>query len=524
MGRALVVQWAAQLPNGQLVFWLAALLAITFFFGLWIWIFSLIALSASQEVMVKVLVIFLVLVSLHPLLRPFPYKADPDECHFLQTFPQAAHASLLGRLLWNQWAVWCFSLGVLASAAIASTLTKGSNPALVLAWGLYQTTGLGLGLLLKLAVQCCKKWLKRWEAILRSNKSGRRLWTRLVQWLAFATLYFIGGMIAYHVVTWIWQTVRASSGWDVLRLAVGPKLKAALAAALFRPSLFTVGLVIIVLSAVTILLPTLVRVMVRNQQDGEQELETQNSPCTPHTFSGHGMFLIIEKDILHFLRVPRSQTGLSLLAIAFFASGFEVAMAWDLSLIQHPWGLLIACLVGTYILSLFNGDFIRETTGPTAERDQFALYRLAPIHPQSVIWSKVLLSAALMAMPAIAFGVVLGLIAVGRLPWMLAVLLVTVTIPFLEALAHIGVPTFFALMGQTDQNRNRFRAKVLPYLLSTGYFILLLELIGVPAAFQITGKGNVPFGPAWAYAALLVPAIFLMGALALWWQRQLTRH
>lgn len=81
----------------------------------------------------------------------------------------------------------------------------------------------------------------------------------MVQWLAFATL-------------------------DFLRLAVGPKLEAALDAALFRPSLFTIGLVTSVLSAVTILLPTLVRVMVRNQQDGEGTRDTELPLHTPHLF------------------------------------------------------------------------------------------------------------------------------------------------------------------------------------------------------------------------------------------------
>ena len=226
-GASLVVRRAIQAPNGQSVVSLAVFLSIVFFFGFFTWAFSLVNLSESSDGLVWVIVFFLLLV-FHPLLQPFPDPADREELRFLQAFPRAAAASLLARLIWGQWKVCFFSAAILGAVAIARTVTGGSHPVVLFAWWLYQTAGVGLGLLFKAAAHWGRVRLGLWESKLKKNKSADGFQTGLAKWLVSSALYFAGGWWPDHLATWVWRTVQTGWRWTMINSALPSQWKSAL--------------------------------------------------------------------------------------------------------------------------------------------------------------------------------------------------------------------------------------------------------------------------------------------------------
>ena len=109
--------------------------------------------------------------------------------------------------------------------------------------------------------------------------------------------------------------------------------------------------------------------------------------------------------------------------------------------------------------------------------------------------------------------------------WMPAVVLVGMTVPFLEALVRAGVPAFLALSGQaSEEGWNRLKSKVIPEILVSRVLELWLDLLGIPTILSVAGKGNVAPKVEWAYAAILVPVGLLAGVMNWWWRRRFARY
>ncbi|MDN5293785.1 MAG: hypothetical protein PWQ31_1090 [Eubacteriales bacterium] len=508
-----------QIPKGRVFIYLAFFFSTLLFFGFFSWFFSFVNLFLTLDDFAWIIFFLLLFVFFLPFLKSFPDFTDSEEYRFLQTFPHAAATRLLSKLIVDRWEIGFLSAALLGAAGVALTVTERGSLALVSVWWLYQVAATGISLFLRVVVNWGYVKVELWKVGRKRSKFTIGFWTGLAKLFVWSAFYFAGGMIAFHLIRWMWQVVETGWCWKELQPVLPSQLKTALIAILFHPSAAVIGFTVLVLIAAVVTLPSLVRFLEQDRAALKDRLEARVLNYEPYLFHGEGIMLIMEKDLLHFLRVPRSQAALSALSVAFFLSGMLVELARFYSLGRYPWGLLLLSLIGSYAVCFFGQDLVCQITGPAAEGDQFNLYRLTPFPYEAVIWGKVLLSTGLMTTATFVFGVALiGLSEVTKI-WVPAIILVNIAVPLVEAVAHAGIPAFFALRGQgVNQDWDRLQLRVIANVISVGYYLLLFGLLGVPSVYSIYAKEMMVPRVEWAYAFILLPVLLLVGVMKWWWQ------
>lgn len=514
----LCMRVVTQIPKGRVFIYLAFFFSTLLFFGFFSWFFSFVNLFLTLDDFAWIIFFLLLFVFFLPFLKSFPNFTDSEEYRFLQTFPHAAATRLLSKLIVDRWEISFLSAALLGAAGVGLTIAGKGSLVLVPFWWLYQGAAIGIGFLARIAVSWGCIRVELWKIKREKGKFAIGFWTGLGKLFVWSVFYFVGGMIAFHVIRRIWQVVERGWCWQELQPTLPLQLKTMLIAILFRPSAAVIGFTVLVLIATVMTLPSLVRFLEQDRAALKDRLEARVLNYEPYLFQGEGIMLIMEKDLLHFLRVPRSQAALSALTLAFFLGGLLVELARFYFLGRYPWGLLLLSLVGAYAVCFFSQDLVYQITGPAAEGDQFKLYRLTLFPEEAVIWGKVLLSAGLMTTATFVFGLALiGLSEVTKI-WVPAIILVNIAVPLVEAVAHAGIPAFFALRGQGgSQDWDRLRLRVIVNVISVGYYLLLFGLLGVPAVYSIYGREVVVPKVGWSYVFILLPVLLLVGVMKWWW-------